>query len=158
MKKLLASLSIAVILAVGLFVASPVKGSVLHPQTAGACGWFLANWRSNSWYGFDYYYYKNTYVYAYIYIYSNGCGSYQIKNFEYVADGSPASFRSAYDWQFSPGCPYGGVGYAYQPEVWSSVVACSGYVSYVHNWEGGVNSYIHGAYLANPNIVLNVSY
>lgn len=41
MRKFFAGVSVAVLMAVGLFVASPIKGSIVHPQTASACSWIV---------------------------------------------------------------------------------------------------------------------
>src|SRR5205807_3123542 len=94
MKRALGALSAALLLSAVLFVASPLTGSVLHPQTAGACPGFTLYSENTRYSGqvYDYGQQKNTWVGFDLQIYWDGatCNDFEYREFTWVGDGSTA--------------------------------------------------------------------
>jgi hypothetical protein len=146
-KRILASLGIAALLAVGLFAGK----SVVAPQTAGACGFYLKSQEIQHDYVFDFYYYQYTNINFVTQQFANGCGVMYYHIFESIDDGSPATYETAFTGmiQYNGLCQMtgaNGVGTAAGPLYYSNTYNagppwfyCGNQASVVNNQWGYIN-------------------
>jgi hypothetical protein len=100
MKHFLTVLAASALLAVSLAVASPVQGSLVHPQKAGACAWpyYFDHLNQQGISVYDYGQQRYTTIWFYNFTYTDGCNDYQWLARITVADGSVATLTPVIDW------------------------------------------------------------
>jgi hypothetical protein len=164
MRKLLAMIGVSALLTIGLLVGSPLKGSIVQPQTASACAPILESQALTSTRVFDYYYYQYTYVNMAVNFYFDTCtNDFSAEAWETVDDQTPGTTYTTristfwYPTDCGQHTAYSGttsMNYLWSTE-WADGRDCNSEAAVINQvWSGGgwAGSSVHNSYWSQATV------